>query len=435
MWRRVWFQVGLITIIALGIRLVWGFSQLSLGIEFVDEGDYALYRIGAEHLLTAGDFSNSLFLVRPPAFSILIALLNQNNTLILLFNSVLGALLVPLTCVLARQIRLAQPVALLAGIIVALDPLSVKYTAFLGPEPLAFVGALAMVVCLLRVVQVSTVPQRILWGLAAAACLLISVYARPSIYLVWLLLVPWLLLVNRRAWPGLLVYALVSLGGMQVWVAHNARIFNNPTFSTVAAYTMTYYRAVSVANLATDMSVREVELDIARRVEEKLGRDPSLVNADTKHGYLAASPQVERALNEVSLEIFRQYPLTYLATIPVGFVRLYQLIPPTVPPLSGLLDWQYYPAILWNWVILLVGIWGLYRAARNHQWMLFWCVFLLFGYFTGGTLLSKSAGLSGRERTIIIPFLALACAYGVIQTRHWWQQRRMFVARSAADRI
>lgn len=432
MWRRVWLQVLCITLIALGIRLAWGFSQLSFGPEFVDEGDYALYRIGAEHFLSEGNFSNSLFLVRPPAFALVVAVLGVNHALVLFFNAVLGTLLVPLTWVLARQLKLTLPTALTAGVIVAVDPLTVKYTAFLGPEALAFIGALGMVVCLIRVVRVSDMLRRTVWGLTAALCLLISVYARPSIYLVWLLLVPWLLLVNRRAWPGLLVYVLVSLGGMQVWVTHNGRVFNNPTFSTVAAYTMTYYRAVSVANLATDMSVREVELDIARRVETKLGRDPALVNADTKHGYLAASPQVERALNEVSLEIFRQYPLTYLATIPVGFVRLYQLIPPSVPPLSGLLEWQHYPVVIWNWLVLLVSAFGMYRAARDRQWMLFWCAFLMFAYFTGGTLISKSAGLSGRERTIVIPFLAVACAYGIA---HWWRQRRGFVARSVADGI
>lgn len=411
MWRKAGFQILLVTFLALGIRLVWGLSQLAQGVEFVDEGDYALYRIGAEHILAEGDFTNSLFLVRPPAFPLVVAFFKLNNQSIIIFNALLGALLTPLSYILTRQLQLSHRVALLAGGIVALDPLTVRYTAFLGPEAMAFVSALAMMVCLLAVVQVRSTGWAVVWSVSAALMLLLSVYSRPSIYIIWVGLVAWLLFVNWRRWPMLLIYVLISLAGMQVWVEHNARIFGNPTFSSVGAYTITYYHAVAVANQATDMSVREVELDIARRVEEKLGRDPSLVNEDTKHGYLAASPEVERALQSVSFEIFRTYPLTFLLTFPIGFIRLYHLLP-SVPPFSELLQLRHYPLVLWNWLVLLLGIVGMFQAARRRQWMLFWCVLLLFGYFTAGTLISKSAGLSGRERTIAFPYIAIATAYG-----------------------
>ena len=411
MWRKTGFQILLVTFLALGIRLVWGLSQLAQGVEFVDEGDYALYRIGAEYILSEGDFSNSLFLVRPPAFPLIAAFLNLNNQAIIILNALLGALLTPLTYILARQLQLSNRIALLAGVIVAFDPLTVRYTAFLGPEALAFASALVMMVCLLAVVQTRSAGWAVVWALVAALMLLLSVYSRPSIYIVWAGLVIWLLFVNWRRWPMLLIYVLVSLAGMQVWVEHNARVFGNPTFSSVGAYTITYYHAVAVANQATDMSVREAELDIARRVEEKLGRDPSLVNEDTKHSYLAASPEVERALQSVSFEIFRAHPLTFLATFPIGFIRLYHLLP-SVPPFSELLQLRHYPLIVWNWLVLLLAVVGMFQAARQRQWLLFWCVLLLFGYFTAGTLISKSAGLSGRERTIAFPYIAIATAYG-----------------------
>ena len=408
MWRKSWFQLLLLTVFALGVRLIWGASQLAMGTEYVDQGDYILYFLGAQHFLTEGDFSNSLFLVRPPGFSLIIALLNLNNWAVLIVNSLLGALLTPLTYVFARQLKLSQAVAQGAAFLVAVDPLTVRFTAFLGPEPLALIGALGMMVCLMKAVRSEARLTGILWGIAAAAMFLVSVYARPSIYFIWLPLVVWLLFINRRAWPALAVFVILNLIGMQLWVAHNGRVFNNPTFSTVAAYTMTYYRASSVANLATDMNIREVELEIARRVEEKLGRDPSLVDEATKHGYLAASPEVERALTEVSIEIIRQYPLIYIATFPVGFLRLYQLVPPSLS-LEGL---SYLPLVLWNWLVLVVGVYGMFKAVQARQRLMFWGILLLFGYFTAGTLVSKSAGLSGRERAIIFPFIAIACAYG-----------------------
>jgi hypothetical protein len=411
MWRRADFQIFLLTILAFGIRVIWGLSQLALGIEFVDEGDYALYRIGAAHVLAEADFSNSLFLVRPPAFPLVVALLNLNNQAVIVLNAFLGALLSPLTCILARQLRLSYPVTFIAAAVVAIDPLTVRYTAFLGPEALACVSALAMLVCLLALAQTRSSGQAIVWAVAAAAMLLLSVYSRPSIYLIWIGLAAWLLAVNWRRWAALLAFVLISTAGMQVWINHNAQVFGNPTFSSVAAYTMTYYHATAVAHQATDMTVREVELDIARRVEEKLGRDPSAVNEDTKHGYLAASPEVERALQEVSLEIFRDYPLAFVASFPIGFIRLYHLLPP-VPPFSELLRLQHYPLVIWNWLVLLLAAWGIFCAVRRRQWLLFWCVLLLFGYFTAGTLIAKSAGLSGRERIVAFPYIAIACAYG-----------------------
>lgn len=275
MHRKIGFHILLLTILAFVIRLVWGLSQLGEGIEFVDEGDFALYRIGAEHILSEGDFSNSLFLVRPPAFPLIVAFLQLNNQFIIIFNALLGALLTPLTYILARQLKLGHRVGLLAALIVTLDPLTVRYTAFLGPEALAFVSALAMMVCLLALVQTRTLGRAMIWAALAAAMLLLSVYARPSIYLIWTGLVVWLFWLNRGRWPALLLFVAISLAGMQVWVAHNARVFGNPTPSSVGAYTLTYYHAVAVANQATDMTVREAELHIARRVEEKLGRDPS----------------------------------------------------------------------------------------------------------------------------------------------------------------
>jgi hypothetical protein len=411
MWRRVSTQLLLITILALGIRLIWGLTQLSQDVLNVDEGDYALYRIGAEHILSEGDLTNSLFLVRPPAFALVVAFFNLNNAAIIIFNAILGALLTPLTYILARQLKLSHVVALLAAGVVSVDPLTVQYTAFLGPEALAFVGALAMMVCLLAVVEIRSTAWALGAGAGAAAMFLLSVYSRPSIYLVWVGLVIWLLFVNWRRWPALLLFVILSLAGMQVWVDHNARVFDNPTFSSISAYTMTYYHAVAVVNQATEMSIPEIELDIARRVEEKLGRDPALVDENSKHGYLAASPEIEAALQAVSFEIFREYPLTFIATFPIGFIRLYHLAP-SVPPFSELLKIQNYPLVVWNWLVLLLGVLGVIQAARTQRWLLFWSVLLLFGYFTAGTLLSKSAGLSGRERTIIFPYMAIACAYG-----------------------
>lgn len=59
--------------VALAIRLLVIVTAPS--ITSLDTGDYALYDIGARHFLQYGDFSNSLFLVRPPVYPLLLAAL------------------------------------------------------------------------------------------------------------------------------------------------------------------------------------------------------------------------------------------------------------------------------------------------------------------------------------------------------------------------
>ncbi|MCY3945171.1 MAG: hypothetical protein OXF44_02660 [Anaerolineaceae bacterium] len=397
-----------LTLLALVLRLAWGLGALADDRSLVNEGDYTSYHQAARHFLKRGNFNNSHFLVRPPAFTLLVALAGLNAALVIAFNALIGALLTPLTWLLTRRLGLAQGGALLAALLVAIDPLSIRYTAFLGPGSLAFAGALAMMVGLLAMLQARTQGRAILWAALAALMMLLSVYARPSIYALPLILVLWLLWTRRARWPAIMTFALISLAGMQVWVNHNATVLGNATFSTVGTWTLTYYRAVPVLRLASGMSVEESEAHIDAAVQTRLGGDPASAN---RQDWLAAAPEVEQALQDVSLQIFRDHPVAWLATFPTGFLRLYNLVPPLWPR-SELFNPVHYPLLLWNWMLLLLAIIGLWRLLRERRWLLFWCLFLVIGYFSAGTLLVKSAGMSGRESRVVLPFLAIAAVCG-----------------------
>ena len=169
-----------LTLLALVLRLAWGLGALAEDRSLVNEGDYTSYSQAARHFLKRGNFNNSHFLVRPPAFPLLVALAGVNAALVITFNALIGALLTPLTWLLSRRLGLAPGGALLAALLVAIDPLSIRYTAFLGPGALAFAGALAMMVGLLAMLQARRQGRAILWAALAAPMLLLSVYARPS---------------------------------------------------------------------------------------------------------------------------------------------------------------------------------------------------------------------------------------------------------------
>lgn len=417
-----WWGIG-IFIVALVVRLVWGLSQLERGFLFVSEGDYNLYQIGAEHFRAYGNFDNSLFLVRPPLFPLIVAALNDNHTLIIVMNAFLGALIAPLLMLIACQLGFSYRVIILAGILIALDPLHIPYTAFLGPEALSFVTALAMFSALLALYHAEGGRIAWFWGVIAAIMLLVSAYARPSIYLIWTGLSVWLLFIRPHYWYAILTFAILSFAGIQVWSQHNERVFNNATFSSIGAYTMTYYRAAAILNQANpDMPIADVYIEIGQRVEERLGNDPSLVDASTQHGYLAASPEVEAALSATSFDIFRAHPEWYIATLGLGIIRYFNLLP-SFPPFANLTNPALYPPIIYNWLILGSATMGLFLCFARKKLLAFWGLILFCGYFSVGTLVVKSAGLTARERSVIIPLIVLLAAYGIVELYRMWQAR------------
>lgn len=413
--------VGLF-LLALGVRLGYGLFQLSQGFLAISEGDYTLYQLGAEHIRAEGNFDNSLFLVRPPLFPLIVALLQDNHTAIIVLNSVFGALLAPLTMLLAFQLSLGQRVAWLAGLLVALDPVTVRYTAFLGPEALSFAGALGMLNALVALHNSDNRRESLVWGVAAAALLLLSAYTRPSIYLIWTGFSVWLLLTRWRYAAAVVVFAALSYGGVALWSAHNAAQFGNRTFSTVGPYTMTYYRAVSVLRFGEGLSTDAAYTEINRRIKTDLGQDPATATPDDRHNYLAATPPVAEALTQTSLDIFVSYPLWYVATLGVGTVRFFYLLP-HFPPYEHFLNPLSYLVPAWNAALLLLAGYGVWLAFRRRRWTFLVVTVFFGGYFTVGTLLVKSAGLSGRERTVIFPVIALAAAYALSHVIPYFQNQ------------
>ncbi len=401
--------LGLLCVLAAGLRLgliAWHWDGTATWFE---SGDYILYHIGGEHILTKHDFSNSLFLVRTPLFPVLIAALGGNDLAVLIANALIGVAVVPLTYLLARQFGLGERLALGAALVSALDPTAVNYSAFLGTEALANTLTPAAVVALLFAMQRPERWRSYVWATVAALLLVLSAYARPSAYVLWIPLGAWVAFVYRRRWRVVALFVLVSALGVGAWIVHNQRVFHNATFSTIGPYTMAYYRAASVEHIATGDSMDTIYTRINQRVVELAGLDLP-VTPDTRHHFLASSPEVARALTQTSLEIFGAHPLVYLATFPLGFVRLYGFATHSlVRSLSALALVE----MGWNVLFTLLAFWGLWIAWRRQRVWWSWGVLLIVAYYTIGTLLVKSAGMTTRERSVLTPWLAIAFVYGV----------------------
>ena len=413
----------LITLLAIVLRVSWGVVRFNDDVNLVNLGDYDLYEDGAEHILNEGDFTNSLFLVRPPGFPLVIAALGNRRLAVLVFSAVLGGLITPLTFFIAQRLGLSEGQSLLPALLFGVDFIAIAYgAALLDSMAVGNFFAILMMLLLLMAVQAQNNVQALGFGVVAGVSLVISALTRPEIYLIWSGLSLWLVFMYRHRWLAILTYVIVGNIGMSVWAYHNAQVFGSYALSTVGAYTVTFYRAASVERIGSGDPIETVMMNITRRVEEKIGNDPDLATTDTHYGYHAALPDVEAALYAVSSEIFTDYPLIYIATLPVGFIRMYALDPPFLRSTDDPL-WMYL-AVGWNWLFFLTAVFGFGIAVQQKRWLLAWCVFLAVGYYTAGTLVAKNAGMVGRERAVLTPYMAMVATLAFERLNIWWRAWR-----------
>jgi hypothetical protein len=413
--RRLWMSLALIFLVALGVRLLFVISRYTPSLSNFEFGDYPSYAFAARHWLQHGDFSSRLFLVRPPLFPLLIALLGDQTAAVLLANCALGALNAVLTALLCHAAfgQVAEGrLSLLAGLFVALDPSSVAYSAFLGAEPLANASLTLTWLCFWQALNATEQPAVFLRrSVLAALALSVSMLTRPLTYLLWLplgLLGAFALRHKQRLWAGVTAFALISGGTMSAWIAHNGRVFDNATFSSITYYTMLYYRAASVEHLATGVAPEEVLTALGLRVEARLGRTlpPGVTPEGVRHTHFAHTSKEADALLATALEVFLTYPHVYIATIPLGLVRMYgytQII-------GG--AWRVVD-VLWNVLLTGLSLYGLVLLWRERQRLFAMFTTLMALYFTVSTLLVKTAGIDTRERSMLVSLMACCAAYAV----------------------
>ena len=399
--------LALIFLIGLALRIGYAIAIYEPSLVVYHGGDYELYRVGAEEILR-GDlaFKHDLYLLRPPLFPLLIALLNMQPAAILAVNILLSSLVIPLTFVLARQLRLPGQLPLLAALIVALDPTSIKYAGILQAEPLANVllaGAFVSAVALKN----AGAPQKIAaLGLMTGGLIALSALARPASYLFWIPMTLWIVWA-RQGWRlmAAATIALAGLLGTGLWINHNYTNHGHNSFSTVGNYTMLYYRAASVLHQATGQDIDDTLAELARRVEAGLGNDTSDVSAMTRHHHYTGSPELQSVMRDVAVDVFLDHPLHYLITLPVG---LYRVLIQVGGPLL-------LPGIVWNITLLLVAGVGLWRLSCQRRWIELVFLILPCAYFWAGTLLVCTSCVDTRGRAMVTPLLAIMAAYGIMR--------------------
>ena len=90
--------------------------------------------------------------------------LGLNPLSLLIVYAIMGALIAPLTYLLAKQVGLTTTLAFFAGLIVAIDPASLRYSIFLSSEAPANLLVLVTMVALLAGTAADNRQKAIAWG-------------------------------------------------------------------------------------------------------------------------------------------------------------------------------------------------------------------------------------------------------------------------------
>jgi 4-amino-4-deoxy-L-arabinose transferase-like glycosyltransferase len=388
-------------LVALGVRLVlWGafaFADAGRSLEGDGFGYYTLSR----NLSTAYGGTRSqlseLALHRPPVYPVAIAgFLAIGRTLrwTLFLQCFVGAGVAVLTFMLARHV-MSDTWATLAGLLVALDPVSVVHSNLLLTETLFAALVTGAAILLLRTIKRPTLAS----AAAAGGLLGVATLTRPVALFLPLVLVPLLLwrANDRLKWRALCAAALVATFLIPVgsWAVRNRVVEGGLVVTTIDAYTMLQYRGRGALGA-------EIGMDEARqRVAQIEASYPSGLSAY----------QLSRRELSDGLELLTEHPRGAVQEFVKGFARtwtgtgtgqLAKLVPSAD---RGVVDLLLFVPLGVMLVLAASGVPRLWRIDRDA----FWVLACITGYLA---ILSASTETYSRFRVPMVPFVAVFAALG-----------------------
>lgn len=372
-------------------------------------GDGQDYWLLGTHLRDELSFDEPTFVLRPPAWPGLIALglillPGDSEWLPIAFNVLLSLAIVPLTYLLARLLGLSERIALLAALIMAVEPTSARMAMTAMSEPLfvvAFVGAIVLALAAARSPD-RTVVYAILSGLAAGLALLVKPSALGlGVVLAILIVVSFRRELRPRVVAAAIALAVISLAPYFLWTYSNQQNLGVSTFSSAGDWNLYFIRGTGVLRRATGAEPTEIEQDLADRISIATGAIPG---SRTAADYLTTtSPEALDQMRERAIDIFGDHPGWFLAMYAVGGVKLF-----FEPQVNGALVPAFVVAHAILYLLALLGLtrlWGHRRSA-------FWPISLLLAFYVLGTTTVQSSGTT-RLLMPLIPLIAVTAAVGL----------------------
>lgn len=259
-------------------------------------------------------------IVRTPGYPLLLVpgvLAGRVAAVTIPLQVVLGALTAWLVCRLTGLLTERPRAVFIAGMLCAVEPLSVCYCAILLSETLFATILLSSVFLFARFLR-----RGRLAILAAAACgFAAAVYVRPVAYWLSLLMAPLVLAAdakgrNARARRVLRACAFLSLAAVLIgaWQARNYLLAGYPGFSAISDINMYFYHGAGVE------AARSGEPYYL--VQAKMGYGSARIFLD-RHPRLVGGIPAERyrAMGREGREIIRAHPRVFLKRYGIGLIQ------------------------------------------------------------------------------------------------------------------
>jgi hypothetical protein len=373
----------------------------------------------ASHFSQHLDFSYWLLGARPPLYPLVVALvarLGGSYVHAAILQIVFGALAAALATLLARRLLVRGPglpsperLALIAGIVAALDPASVSADATLLADPVFNLLFVAFLLFLTRFVQEERWPDL---ALAALAMGLAMLTRATAIYL-WLAAPLILIPLLRRWWRPALALAAVGLAVYLGWSVRNLAYRGVFTYSMQANFSLLFLRALSAEHLATGASTTDLEVQYVQQLYRSIGDEESAALAVPEHFWrflVADDPRLYAEMGRMAPQKLVQYWPYALIGTGVGAWRMFGLT-------RALPGWFAPVELVYHAALYGLAACGAWRAFRRRDWELLLLTLVPILYVTGLTLAAQTSALDTRMRTAITAPLVILAMYGLAQIR------------------
>lgn len=308
-------------IISLLIRVVF-FLVISTSPEkYYSDSDSYDYEDIAINLISYGVFSDDVSLpltpdlYRTPVYPCLVAVIfyfaGKSVAAVILLHIVIGALLSAFMVPLVDALNLSTRVGMIAGLVLAFDPLLILTTFQLITETV-FVGIFAFAIWTLAMFF-KREDRR--WLIAAAVLLAAATLTRPVNQFLPFFLLPLFLLKNGKfqsslVWKNMLIFTMISMVVPYSWAFRNYLQTSVWTLSAIGDYNLLYYRAMAVIAEEEGLSDDEAHVLLQQQVEDEV-----------KNERLDRAGEIE-LMRKKATAIFLQYPLTTLYIHAKGFLKV-----------------------------------------------------------------------------------------------------------------
>lgn len=361
----------------------------------------------------------------------------------ILLQIVLGSLTGVFAFLLAREFQFTPVVGLIAGLIVAVDPVSLMTANRLLTETLF---TMLLVAGTWTVVRFWNTPG-LAWLLLASILFALTALTRPISQVLPFALVPLFLLASRHGQlrrPLLygLMFVVLSTALTYSWAYRNYRMTGVFTLSTISDTNLIYYRARAVLAEVEGLSQDEAWSRLEQRIDQTAQQQG-----------MTTEEKVQLQRTE-AIAIFRAYPVETAKMFVKGVGRL--LVDPGYTISCTLLDrtttaFDCFPgkssmnepgllgkaigkigtmtvvqqfALLWSTLLLAfvytTALVGIGQLVRQRRWLLLTLLLIMIGYFV---LLAAGAEANSRFRIPTMPFFALLSGVGASVLGRWHATR------------